>query len=341
MLTQTNSRFLTFNDYQMFHDLKNVNTNFDMYETIKNNMYEKSISELIHHNIIKQYEINESFADFKNKLKDAVGDINQKIVAKIDSVITNIKVFVENAADFLGEMFDSMWNLAKKNMDVYLKNIVGAFQNTAELAKKGFNEEVHWAKEIMEWFSSHFKDTFMNLFKKSVADGVNESIEYYDSMSRLFENDEKELENDTEVSGMFSKIMSNMKKSKAFKMLENFFDILLKISKTIEKEIEKNANKVLTFIGGVLQKFKGLPKSPDEFPNSSKIFTMCVLLIAKQEGLDKGVLEPKKLSIILIKKFVKMFLRGVVPGVDILLLSLKIKSYFILFGTAMKTLSKA
>jgi hypothetical protein len=89
----------------------------------------------------------------------------------------------------------------------------------------------------------------------------------------------------------------------------------------------------------LLQKFKGLPKSPGEFPNTSKIFTMCVMLIAKQEGLDKGYLEPKKLSIILIKKFIKTFLRGIIPGVDVLLLSLKIKSYIILFGNAMKTLS--
>ena len=162
---------------------------------------------------------------------------------------------------------------------------------------------------------------------------------YSEFSNLIFENDNTELEKDKNVDNMFTKLMDNIKKSRAFHLLQQFFEVLMKISKSIEKGIEQNANKVLTFCADMFEKIKGLPKSPGDFSNSSKIFTLCVLQIAKNEGLDKGYIEPKKLSFILIKKFTKIFLRGIIPGVDGLLLALKIKSYFILFGTVMKTLS--
>jgi DNA-binding transcriptional regulator GbsR (MarR family) len=329
---------LSVDEYRKIQETIENNKTFNLYENIYTNIYNKSYYDLLRCGIITNEDINESFIDFKDKLKNAIGDINQKIVAKVDSVISNIKAFVQNAADFLGDLFDSIWNFAKKNMDVYVKNIISVYKTTIDITKKGFNEEIEWIKNIYNWFKDDFKTVFINLFKKSVSDGVNESLEYYDTFRLIVENDVQELESDEEVDTMFNKVVLNMKKSAAYKMLVELFDILGKVAKGLEKMIETNANKVMVSISNIIEKIKGLPKSPGDFPNTSKLFSMCVIQIAKQEGLDKGYLEPKKLSIILIKKFIKTFLRGVIPGVDILLLSLKIKSYFILFGTVIKTL---
>lgn len=327
-------------EYKNFYEITSTKYDFKIEESIKDYIYNQKISDLVNWNIINIPRVDEGFTDFKNKLKDAVGDINQKIIDKVDNVINDIKSFVVNASKFLGAMFDSIWDFAKKNMNIYVKNIVNAFKNSVDITKKGFNDEIDWVKKIFIWFQEDFKDFFMNLFKKSITDGVNESLYMYSEFSNLiFENDNTELEKDKNVDNMFTKLMDNIKKSRAFHLLQQFFDVLMKISKSIEKGIEQNANKVLTFCAATFEKIKGLPKSPGDFLNSSKIFTLCVLQIAKNEGLDKGYIEPKKLSFILIKKFTKIFLRGIIPGVDGLLLALKIKSYFILFGTVMKTLS--
>ena len=349
-----NQYLLNLDDINLSRNLKYLDENFE--NKISTIIYNLSISKLYEIKFLDNDEylnlkiygsINESFSEFKLKIENKLANVESSVKKKVENIIGNIKLFVKAITVLFIDILNYGWSKIKGNSSIYIDNLYKAVKGVKGIKSKGFKEEAIWYKKTAIWFEKDFFPFLSTLVEACLNNDIIESIKNdYNILTNFSEdtnwlNEAKELVlSAAEEEDIFYKFHNEIKNSKEYKILKSTSEFLISTVNKLKEGIVSKIEKDLYWFALKLEKFPKAPRAPSGFETTEFIVTTAIDLgIWENTGIGTDIVNWKVLGMYFLKKFLHIFLLGIVPEVDIIWMILNLKHFFIVVGAVIEKLS--